>query len=117
MMSEALKMLDESEDIDVINIVSKPPARSVQQKIIDHAASMERKKDVMTFIGGSTANSENTKVKEAGSDLEQYHETKQIIIANTLTSRSLQRQTKSLTQTSPSRQSILFTSRLRISNG
>jgi FdrA protein len=86
MMSEALKMLDESEDIDVINIVSKPPARSVQQKIIDHAARHGKKKYVMTFIGGSTANSENTKVKEAGSIRRGTRQPNKIIIASTLTS-------------------------------
>ena len=63
MMSEALKMLDECEDIDVINIVSKPPAPSVQQKIIDHATRHGKKKYVMTFIG-SNAYAENTKVKK-----------------------------------------------------
>jgi succinyl-CoA synthetase alpha subunit len=53
MMSEAFKMLEECEDIDVINIVSKPPAASVKQNIIDHAAKYGKKKYVMTFIGGS----------------------------------------------------------------
>ena len=43
MMSEALKLLDECEGIDVINIVSKPPSASVQQKIIDHATKHGKK--------------------------------------------------------------------------
>ena len=43
MMSEALKILDECEGIDVINIVSKPPSASVQQKIIDHATKHGKK--------------------------------------------------------------------------
>jgi FdrA protein len=44
MMSEALKLLDECEDIDVIIIVSKPPSASVQQKIIDHATKTRKEK-------------------------------------------------------------------------
>jgi FdrA protein len=86
MMSEALKMLDECEDIDVINIVSKPPARSVQQKIINHAARHGKKKYVMTFIGGSNAYSENTKVKKVSSIRRGTRQPNKIIIARTLTS-------------------------------
>lgn len=86
MMSEALKMLDECEDIDVINIVSKPPARSVQQKIIDHAARHGKKKYVMTFIGGSNVYSENTKVKKVSSIRRGTRQPNKIIIARTLTS-------------------------------
>jgi FdrA protein len=86
MMSEALKMLDECEDVDVINIVSKPPARSVQQKIIDHAAMHGKKKYVMTFIGGSNAYSENTSVKKASSIRRGTRQPNKIIIASTLTS-------------------------------
>ena len=86
MMSEALKMLDECEDIDVINIVSKPPAPSVQQKIIDHATSHGKKKYVMTFIG-SNASTENTKVKKVSSSTRRLtRQPNKIIIANTLTS-------------------------------
>ena len=84
MMSEALKMLDGCEGIDVINIVSKPPAVSVQQKIIDHVTKHGKKKYVMTFIGGSVA-SEN-KGKKASSIKRLSRESKKIIITNTLTS-------------------------------
>ena len=85
MMSEALKMLDECEDIDVINIVSKPPAPSVQQKIIDHATRHGKKKYVMTFIG-SNAYAENTKVKKVSSNRRLTRQPNKIIIASTLTS-------------------------------
>ena len=85
MMSEALKMLDGCEGIDVINIVSKPPAASVQQKIIDHAIKHGKKKYVMTFIGGSVA-SENIKGKKASSIKRLSRQSKKIIITNTLTS-------------------------------
>jgi FdrA protein len=86
MMSEALKMLDKCEDIDVINIVSKPPARSVQQKIIDHAARHGKKKYVMTFIGGNNAYSENTKVNKVSSIKRGTRQPNKIIITSTLTS-------------------------------
>jgi FdrA protein len=86
MMSEALKMLDECEDIDVINIVSKPPALSVQQKIIGHAARHGKKKYVMTFIGGSNAYSENARVKKVSSVRMGTRQPNKIIIASTLTS-------------------------------
>jgi FdrA protein len=86
MMSEALKMLDECEDIDVINIVSKPPAASVQQKILNHAIKHGKKKYVMTFIG-SSASIENTKVKKMSSSTRRLtRQSNKIIIANTLTS-------------------------------
>ena len=86
MMLEALKMLDECEDIDVINIVSKPPALSVQQKIIGHAARHGKKKYVMTFIGGSNAYSENARVKKVSSVRMGTRQPNKIIIASTLTS-------------------------------
>lgn len=86
MMSEAFKMLEECEDIDVINIVSKPPAASVKQNIIDHAAKYGKKKYVMTFIG-SNASTENTKVKKVRSSTRRLpRHSNKIIIANTLTS-------------------------------
>jgi FdrA protein len=85
MMSEALKMLDECGDIDVINIVSKPPAASVQQKIIDHATKHGKKKYVMTFIG-SNASTENIEGKKVGSTRRLTGQSKKIIITNTLTS-------------------------------
>lgn len=85
MMSEALKMLDECEDIDVINIVSKPPAASVQQKIIDHATNHGKKKYVMTFIG-SSASTENIEGKKVSSTRRLSKQSKKITITNTLTS-------------------------------
>lgn len=85
MMSEAFKMLEECEDIDVINIVSKPPAASVKQNIIDHATKHGKKKYVMTFIG-SNASMENTKVKKVSSARRLTGQSHKIIIANTLTS-------------------------------
>jgi FdrA protein len=85
MMSEALKMLDECEDIDVINIVSKPPAASVQQKIIDDATKHGKKKYVMTFIG-SSASTENIEGKKVSSTRRLSKQSKKITITNTLTS-------------------------------
>ena len=85
MMSEAFKMLEECEDIDVINIVSKPPAASVKQNIIDHATKHGKKKYVMTFIGSNTS-MENTKVKKMSSSRRLTRQSHKIIIANTLTS-------------------------------
>ncbi|MGH9985763.1 MAG: hypothetical protein ACRD8W_17605, partial [Nitrososphaeraceae archaeon] len=85
MMSEALKLLDECEDIDVINIVSKPPSASVQQKIIDHATKHGKKKYVMTFIGGSES-SKNIEGEKTRSATRQTNQSKKIIISNTLTS-------------------------------
>ena len=85
MMSEAFKMLEECEDIDVINIVSKPPAASVKQNIIDHATKHGKKKYVMTFIGSNAA-MENTKVKKVSSARRLTGQSHKIIIANTLTS-------------------------------
>ena len=97
MMSEALKMLEECEGIDVINIVSKPPAASVQQKIIDHATKHGKKKYVMTFIGGS-ASIRKYKSEKSG----QRQEANQAIKKNhyqltLLPHRFLQRQNISLT--------------------
>jgi succinyl-CoA synthetase alpha subunit len=85
MMSEALKLLDDCEGIDVINIVSKPPSASVQQKIIDHATKHGKKKYVMTFIGGSetSKNIEGEKTKRAK---RLTNQSKKITISNTLTS-------------------------------
>jgi FdrA protein len=86
MMSEALKMLDDCEDIDVINIVSKPPAASVLQKIVDYATRRGKKKYVMTFIGSSPP-SENFRAKEVGSTRRKHtNQSNKIIVANTLTS-------------------------------
>jgi FdrA protein len=85
MMSEALKLLDDCEGIDVINIVSKPPSASVQQKIIDHATKHGKKKYVMTFIGGSetSKNIEGEKTRRAK---RLTNQSKKITISNTLTS-------------------------------
>ena len=85
MMSEALKLLDNCEGIDVINIVSKPPSASVQQKIIDHATKHGKKKYVMTFIGGSetSKNIEGEKTRRAK---RLTNQSKKITISNTLTS-------------------------------
>ncbi|MPZ07703.1 MAG: hypothetical protein GEU26_15035 [Nitrososphaeraceae archaeon] len=85
MMSEALKLLDECEDIDVINIVSKPPSASVQQKIIDHATKHGKKKYVMTFIGGNES-SKNIEGEKTRSAKRLTNQSKKIIISNTLTS-------------------------------
>ena len=86
MMSEALKMLDDCEGIDVINIVSKPPAASVLQKIVDYATRHGKKKYVMTFIGSSPP-SENFRAKEVGSTRRKHtNQSSKIIVANTLTS-------------------------------
>jgi len=85
MMSEALKLLDDCEGIDVINIVSKPPSASVQQKIINHATKHGKKKYVMTFIGGSepSKNIEGEKTRRAK---RLTNQSKKITISNTLTS-------------------------------
>jgi FdrA protein len=88
MMSEALKLLDECEDIDVINIVSKPPSASVQQRIIDHATKHGKKKYVMTFIGGSES-SKNIEGEKTRSATRLTNQSKKIIISNTLTSSAL----------------------------
>jgi succinyl-CoA synthetase alpha subunit len=85
MMSEALKLLDECEGIDVINIVSKPPSASVQQKIIDHATKHGKKKYVMTFIGGSES-SKNIEGEKTGRAKRLTNQSKKITISNTLTS-------------------------------
>ena len=85
MMSEALKLLDDCEGIEVINIVSKPPSASVQQKIIDHATKHGKKKYVMTFIGSSetSKNIEGEKTRRAK---RLTNQSKKITISNTLTS-------------------------------
>jgi FdrA protein len=86
MMSAAFKMLEEREDIEIINIVSKPPAASVRQNIIAHVAKRGKKKYVMTFIG-SNASKVSTKVKEVKSrSWSLTRQSNKIIIANTLTS-------------------------------
>lgn len=86
MMSEALKMLDDCEDIDVINIVSKPPAANVLQKIVDYSTRHGKKKYVMTFIGSSPP-LENFRAKEVGSTRRKHtNQSNKIIVANTLTS-------------------------------
>ena len=85
MMSEALKLLDECEGIDVINIVSKPPSPSVQQKIIDHATKHGKKKYVMTFIGGSES-AKNIEGEKTGRAKRLTNQSKKITISNTLTS-------------------------------
>ncbi|MFZ1876303.1 MAG: hypothetical protein WAU25_04635, partial [Nitrososphaeraceae archaeon] len=85
MMSEALKLLDECEGIDVINIVSKPPSASVQQKIIDHATKHGKKKYVMTFIGGSES-SKNIEGEKTRRAKRLTNQSKKITISNTLTS-------------------------------
>lgn len=85
MMSEALKLLDDCEGIDVINIVSKPPSASVQQKIIDHATKHGKKKYVMTFIGGSE-NSKNIEGENTRRAKRLTNQSKKITISNTLTS-------------------------------
>ncbi|MGA9935145.1 MAG: hypothetical protein WBP83_08475 [Nitrososphaeraceae archaeon] len=85
MMSEALKLLDDCEGIDVINIVSKPPSASVQQKIIDHATKHGKKKYVMTFIGGSES-SKNIEGEKTRRAKRLTNQSKKITISNTLTS-------------------------------
>ena len=96
MMSEALKMLDECEDIDVINIVSTPPAASVQQRILNHAIKHGKKKLVMTFIGNHLS-IENTKVKKMSSTQKADPDNQTKSLSPTLLPhRSLRRQNLSL---------------------
>jgi FdrA protein len=85
MMSQSLMMLEECDDIDVINIVSKPPSPRVQQKIIDYAMNYGKKRYVMTFIGGNQS-IETSEKKKSVSVRRLGKQTKKMIITNTLTS-------------------------------
>jgi FdrA protein len=52
MMLECMKILEKDDDIKVIAIISKPPSRSVEQKIMEHVIAKGTKKYVLAFIGG-----------------------------------------------------------------
>jgi FdrA protein len=55
MMLECMKILEKDDDINVIAIISKPPSRSVEQKIMEYAIGNGTKKYVLAFIGGQLA--------------------------------------------------------------
>ena len=52
MMLECMKILEKDDDIKVIAIISKPPSRSVEQKIMEYAIAKGTKKYILAFIGG-----------------------------------------------------------------
>jgi FdrA protein len=52
MMLECMKILEKENDIKVIAIISKPPSRSVEQKIMEYVIANGTKKYVLAFIGG-----------------------------------------------------------------
>ena len=53
MMLYSIKVLENCSDIQVIDIVSKPPSPSIQEKVIDYIRQKGKKKYVITFIGDS----------------------------------------------------------------
>lgn len=52
MMLEALKVLEELPDIEIMTIVSKPPSPRAKKKIIDYIVKNGKKKYVLAFLGG-----------------------------------------------------------------
>jgi FdrA protein len=62
MMLNSIKVLENTNDIQVIDIVSKPPSPSVQDKVIDYIVQKGKKKYVITFIGGSESKGKKSHV-------------------------------------------------------
>ncbi|MEW6039967.1 MAG: acyl-CoA synthetase FdrA [Elusimicrobiota bacterium] len=54
----AIKMLEEDENTHLIVLVSKPPAPSVEQKVLDYISKNCRKKYIINFLGGNPSESE-----------------------------------------------------------
>jgi len=52
MMLEALKVLEELPDIEIMTIVSKPPSLRAKKLIIDYIVKHGKKKYVLAFLGG-----------------------------------------------------------------
>jgi FdrA protein len=65
MMLECMKILEKDDDIKVIAIISKPPSRSVEQKIMEYVIGNGTKKYVLAFIGGQ--------LTAAGGEKQQRH--------------------------------------------
>lgn len=66
MMLEALKVLEELPDIEIMTIVSKPPSPRAKKQIIDYIVKHGKKKYVLAFLGGghddSLPNSTKSKI-------------------------------------------------------
>src|ERR1043166_1495933 len=66
MMLEALKVLEELPDIEIMTIVSKPPSPRAKKRIIDYIVKHGKKKYVLEFLGGghydSLPNSTKSKI-------------------------------------------------------
>jgi FdrA protein len=66
MMLEALKVLEELPDIEIMTIVSKPPSPRAKKRIIDYIVKHGKKKYVLAFLGGghydSLPNSTKSKI-------------------------------------------------------
>jgi FdrA protein len=66
MMLEALKVLEELPDIEIMTIVSKPPSPRAMKQIIDYIVKHGKKKYVLAFLGGghddSLPNSTKSKI-------------------------------------------------------
>jgi FdrA protein len=73
MMIESIKALEACEDIEIIDIVSKPPSSQVKEKITSYIVNKGKKNYVLTFIGTT--------------EMTNYHvKTRKVMDVNTLTS-------------------------------
>ncbi len=64
MMLESIKALEACKDIDIIDVVSKPPSSSVKEKIIRYIVDKGKKDYVLTFIGTPEVTKYNVKARK-----------------------------------------------------
>jgi len=64
MMLESIKALEACKDIDIIDVVSKPPSTLVKEKIIRYIVNKGKKNYVLTFIGTPEVSNYNVKARK-----------------------------------------------------
>ena len=63
MMLESIKALEDCKDIDIIDVVSKPPSSLVKEKITGYIVNKGKKNYVLTFIGTPEVKNYNVKAR------------------------------------------------------
>jgi FdrA protein len=64
MMLESIKALEACKDIDIIDVVSKPPSSLVKEKITGYIVNKGKKNYVLTFIGTPEVKNYNVKARK-----------------------------------------------------
>jgi FdrA protein len=69
MMLYSLRVLETCSDIQVIDIVSKPPSPVVKEKVLDYIRKEGKKKYVVTFIGDSKSTRKKSRKDKRGTKI------------------------------------------------